>query len=363
MKTTPTAPKTIVLMKLFTPNYFRRISAAIATAFALWFSLPMGDAKETDKSCRACHDSLGIPHLAVSSPHSDFECIECHRHPLSARFHKGAKTVDEFKKVFPTIAADEIRLAEEQVFAVHKQCQACHETEFKTWSSSRHTFNYGNSFLNTAHNKMEQPIDDCLRCHAMFFNGSVDDIVTPLNNQGPWKMKKSGMASRLSIPCLSCHKIHPSEPPPAMLPSYKGLRVQTQITSSPFVGFYDRREKSFFPLSDLPHPKPNDGMASVPISKDIRIRNCYQCHAPGATHRVKTGDDKTPSGVHAGLSCLDCHNPHALSARDSCAKCHPRISHCKLDVAQMDTTAKTPAAKHNIHTVACADCHPKTDTP
>ena len=64
-------------------------------------------------------------------------------------------------------------------------------------------------------------------------------------------------------------------------------------------------------------------------------------------------------GVHEGLSCLACHLKHGQQTRASCANCHPRLSNCGLDVAKMDTTFNSTASGHNIHTVKCADCHPK----
>ena len=36
---------------------------------------------------------------------------------------------------------------------------------------------YARSFLNREHNRMEAPMDDCLRCHAMFFEGTARDLV------------------------------------------------------------------------------------------------------------------------------------------------------------------------------------------
>lgn len=331
---------------------------AVVFAVATLFSSAMASGKEPDKSCRSCHDRLDVPHAGLASPHAGFDCQDCHRHALSPGFHRGGKSVVDLENKIPTLAADEIRLSEDQVFAVHKQCQSCHAAEFKQWTANRHALNYRQSFLNPAHNKMEPPINDCLRCHAMFFPGAIGDLVTPLNNQGPWKMKSSKMARHYSMPCLSCHQVHPAAPAPAALPRYASQRPAVSQKSSPFVGFYDRREKSFFPLSELPHPKLNAGETPVKISGDLRIRNCYQCHAPDATHGLGTSDDKTPRGVHAGLSCLDCHGAHALSARNSCAQCHPEISHCKLEVTRMDTSFRSSASKHDIHRVACQDCHP-----
>jgi hypothetical protein len=72
-----------------------------------------------------------------------------------------------------------------------------------------------------------------------------------------------------------------------------------------------------------------------------------------------SGDDRTAVGVHEGLSCLACHLKHGQQTRASCANCHPRLSNCGLDVEKMDTTFKDPKGGHNIHSVKCADCHPK----
>ncbi len=77
---------------------------------------------------------------------------------------------------------------------------------------------------------------------------------------------------------------------------------------------------------------------------------CYQCHAPripdtgtvAAAHhwgpQVGSGNDRTPMGVHEGLSCLSCHIGHDENATASCKTCHPQMSHCGIDVEKMDTT-------------------------
>jgi hypothetical protein len=73
--------------------------------------------------------------------------------------------------------------------------------------------------------------------------------------------------------------------------------------------------------------------------------------------QVGSGDDRTPLGVHEGLSCFSCHSGHNENARASCVTCHPQMSHCGLDVEKMDTTYANPASKHNVHWVKCVDCH------
>ena len=31
-------------------------------------------------------------------------------------------------------------------------------------------------------------MDDCLRCHSMHFEGSIRDLVTPVDTHGPWRL-------------------------------------------------------------------------------------------------------------------------------------------------------------------------------
>ena len=70
-----------------------------------------------------------------------------------------------------------------------------------------------------------------------------------------------------------------------------------------------------------------------------------------------SGDDRTPMGVHEGISCVACHNGHDENTRASCKTCHPQMSNCGLDVEKMDTTYANSASAHNIHWVKCTDCH------
>ena len=106
-----------------------------------------------------------------------------------------------------------------------------------------------------------------------------------------------------------------------------------------------------------------EGARSVKMSPDARQSICYQCHAPLADMQAGTGDDRTPLGVHEGLSCLACHEKHGQATRQSCANCHPRLSNCGLDVEKMDTSFLNPKSRHDVHRVKCGDCHPKGVPP
>ncbi len=120
----------------------------------------------------------------------------------------------------------------------------------------------------------------------------------------------------------------------------------------------DSRQPSLSPCGELPLPRVYEGERAVKISPDQRQALCYQCHAPLAMAQVRSGDDRTPIGVHEGLSCLACHLKHGQQTRASCRTCHPQLSNCGIDVETMDTTFKDKTSRHNIHSVKCADCHP-----
>jgi hypothetical protein len=173
----------------------------------------------------------------------------------------------------------------------------------------------------------------------MFFEGHIEDLVTPVSSTGPWHLKDPAKAKQAAIPCMACHQIH-----------------------SPTAGFhsshlYIRREKTSFGDELLPITPMLRGERTVEVSPDPRQRLCTQCHAPNAFRQAGSGDDRTPTGVHEGLSCLDCHSSHNNSAKQSCATCHPAFSNCGINVEQMDTTFRDPGSKHNIHSMDCGDCH------
>jgi hypothetical protein len=124
-----------------------------------------------------------------------------------------------------------------------------------------------------------------------------------------------------------------------------------------------------FAVRLLSLPQLSDGPRAMRISPDQRQALCYQCHAPrqpeantvaAANHygpQFGSGDDRTPIGVHEGISCLACDAGHNENATASCKTCHPQMSHCGIDVEKMDTTFANAKSAHNIHWVRCTDCH------
>ena len=98
----------------------------------------------------------------------------------------------------------------------------------------------------------------------------------------------------------------------------------------------------------------------VEHSKDPGSDLCKQCLAPNAYHHVGTEDDRTPVGIHEGISCIVCHDPHSNTAQNACNKCHTDVSpNCELDVRTMNTTYLNAESPNNIHRITCTSCHNK----
>jgi hypothetical protein len=293
------------------------------------------------------------------SPHYNANCTDCHQAGISDKLRHvrvhifGGKT-------------DEIHLREADVRGMMTKCQGCHQHEYASWHAGPHSVTYSAIFTDAKHNTKRRLMDDCFRCHGMYFDGAVRDIVQPQNTTGPWHLTQPELAGEPTIPCQSCHWIH-REGAPLSKPSDRISVVGIAVRDS--LAFYDRREEMHFRAASLAIPKLYDGARKLKISSDPRQAVCYQCHAPRRPDtnsiaaaanwgpQAGSGDDRTPVGVHEGLSCVACHNGHNESARASCASCHPALSNCDQDVERMDTTFADAKSKHNIHWVKCEDCH------
>lgn len=314
----------------------------------------------TGSYCSNCHEIRPSHATWAASAHREMACKECHGTLLGNGLHSLRENALRAFRHVQKAEHDHIALDEGQVLAVMERCRNCHRQQAADWKSSGHSMTYASVFLNPAHNRVEQINDDCLRCHGMFFRGTVREIVAPLSTQGPWTLRDPALRDRAAIPCLACHRIHmPGDT--AQAPDYenpRGIGAARESRARP-VAFYDRREETSFSLEELPTPRMVHKGQPVLVSPDPRERLCTQCHAPNAWHTTGTGDDRTPRGVHEGLSCLACHATHALDAKAACRNCHPALSNCGLEVTKMDTTLRSANSPHNIHTVACVDCHPK----
>ena len=292
-----------------------------------------------NNTCASCHEMTRVHSAWSASSHRTLHCRNCHGGSLTLDVHALRAHVNRVVQHFRRSPDQPIRLRERDVLALQEACRACHPQSFADWQSSRHGATYARIFLNTQHNQNEQLAADCLRCHGMFFDGYIEDLITPISTNGPWALKQAAKAGQPAIPCLACHQVH-----------YPAAGFQS-------AQLYVRREQAFLAADLLPIMAITQVDRAVKVSPDPRQRICAQCHAPSAFRQLGSRMDRTPSGVHEGLSCLDCHASHSNSAKASCAACHPSDSHCGLDVEAMDTSFHATGSKHNIHFVACGDCH------
>lgn len=334
---------------------------AILTA---WVTPAYSQVTTPETTCGGCHEIESSSVSWSRSGHRDFHCKECHGAALTNGLHSLKEKAMMVIRHFAGPSADHIRLTEKQVVEISNNCKRCHGTEYSQWISGGHSTTYASIFLNSSHNSTEQLNADCLRCHGMFYGGTIEELVTPLRLVGPWKLKNPEQGPWPAIPCLACHKLH-REGLPAIRADYaepKNIFYARDSTVTP-AAWYDRYEKTHVDAADLPALRLFDGDRAVRVADDPRQRICVQCHAPNAFHQAGSGDDRTPRGVHEGLSCLACHEGHSNDSRRSCRNCHPAISNCQLDVTKMNTTFADRRSPHNIHFVGCTDCHVKGIPP
>jgi hypothetical protein len=311
------------------------------------------------KACARCHE-IWQPYTDWhASAHRNVPCSACHGDvfTLDAGFHLNniRRLVSHLRGNLP----EHVRLRTKDALQVSGRCRNCHEGEYAGWAASSHSATYAEIFLDKKHNRQQHLMDDCLRCHGMHFEGGIRDLVTPINTTGPWRLSKPELAGRPVILCLTCHQMH-REGPTLSRAAVKAVNASArEEINRPSLALFDRRELDHVPVESLSLPQMRQAARAVKISPDTRQALCYQCHAPLASLEVGSGDDRTPVGVHEGLSCLACHEKHGQTTRASCSTCHPQLSNCGLDVEKMDTTFRSTTSPHNIHFVKCTDCHTK----
>lgn len=305
------------------------------------------------EGCAKCHEIRGNRDSWHSASHRKINCTSCHASSLAGNLRRA------YVHALYT-PAERIHLRTEDISQVLDRCRGCHSQEFARWKSGPHSSTYARFLTNKDHNTKRLLMDDCFRCHGMHFSGAIQDAVQPVSTTGPWSISTKSLANEPAIPCLGCHAVHRDGAP---LDKPEQRLGRTQEVIRPSVAFFDRRTQMNISAALLPVPPMLDGARTVKMSPDQRQALCYQCHAPLSTMQVATGDDRTPIGVHEGLSCMSCHEKHGQDTRASCATCHPRLSNCGRDVEKMDTTFASSTSKHDIHRVKCADCHPNGVPP
>jgi hypothetical protein len=347
------------MKKSTTRIIFRTFLAIIVILLLFTGSYTGWNAARPENSCASCHEIHPSVGTWANSAHSEISCFKCHGTALENGWHSlSEKTQMVFTHLQNKPFPEDIRMSENQLLETMERCVQCHQNEYANWMASGHSATYTDIFLHEGHNSTEQLNYDCLRCHGMFYEKTTDDLVEPISTKGPWQLKDVEMADKPTMPCMACHEIH-STGSPSKRPDYASpnLIFYSRAMQNNSVGFYARHEKMHFNLANLPHPIILNGKDTVQTPSDPVYRLCVQCHAPSVWHQLGQGDDRTPAGVHEGLSCSACHAPHSNYQRNSCEKCHPGVSNCGIDVRTMNTTFLSPASPNDIHRVACTDCH------
>ena len=319
------------------------------------------NAARPQKSCASCHEISPSVETNMTSAHRNIKCSQCHGTALSNGIHSVREKVNMlFTHIGESKQNEEIRMSEAQIVEIMNRCEGCHRTQFADWKSGGHSVTYQRIFMNETHNKMEKPYWDCFRCHGMYYEGNITTLMEPLDNVGPWHFKDPKQADVPVIPCLACHEIHSENTtrvPAAKYEDPSKLFYERDARNIPF-GLFLRADQMFLRADYFTPPPMYHNGVEVDAPSDLDYRLCVQCHSPDWRHETGTQDDRTPIGVHEGLTCNSCHKPHSNDPRGSCSECHPAISNCNLDVTTMNTTYASADSPHNIHSVACADCHP-----
>ncbi len=298
--------------------------------------------------CESCHEIRPLVDNWKVSTHRNVPCTGCHEYSTVRNVQRAVAHMRGNVPEQPHVGMADLP-------AIIEKCKGCHQQQYAEWKAGPHGATYTRIFTNADHNRKRELMNDCFRCHGMHFEGSIGELVQPVDTRGPWRLVKPDMANAPAMPCMACHSMHSAGAPSSKPDQRSGLK---QSVMKPSLALFDRRSRMAASARWLALPAMLDSGRAVKMSPDARQGLCYQCHAPLAANEVASGDDRTPVGVHEGLSCFACHQGHQQNTRASCATCHPRLSNCGIDVEKMDTTFGDPKSRHNVHTVKCLDCHP-----
>jgi len=313
-----------------------------------------------ERTCASCHEIVPSLKIWQQSAHREVRCVDCHGSAMGNGLHSLKEKSGMFFSHFrEDVRSHKVGLNEAETLEVMQACIKCHRDEYTSWQAGGHSATYADIFLNEKHNSMERPYPDCFRCHGMYYDGTIADLVEPISTTGPWLLKQPEKASQPVIPCLACHPIHMENETmahPGSMDDPSSIFYEREERNA-LTGLYLRSDRMHLRADLLRKPDIYNGEETVLVSDDPLQRICIQCHSPNWAHQAGTEDDRTPTGVHEGLSCRACHRGHSNDPRNACKTCHPAVTSCGRDVMTMNTTYFKSDSPNNIHSMECTDCH------
>lgn len=285
-------------------------------------------------TCVSCHEIRGAKEGWAHSAHTNVSCKACHGGTASsvdALCDNVRRAWKHVTKAPREVLRKDMPLSEAQVDRMSAACGKCHREEYANWARSGHSAPISKFLTDEAHNAAWKLADQCLRCHGMFLEGNACDILSRVSAEGRfarvqtaeelprlWYFKNPQQGRRAAVPCLACHRGHPM----------RGDDPAAKFRAQGSVAFYSRAERLYFEpwqlyLQNVATTRiPNSEL--IKQSADPKRKLCQQCHAANAYARVGSGDDRTPTGVHEGISCVACHGAHCNDPRKSCGACHSK---------------------------------------
>lgn len=311
-----------------------------------WGGYTTWNLSDPKNTCAQCHEVAPSHAEWVNSAHAGVKCIECHGTALSNGIHSiKEKTGMMVTHIKGEKRNEDIYLTEDQRLEIVNRCIACHRAEHAGWLAGGHAVSYKEIFMDSNHNTMEKPYWDCFRCHGMFYDGNIHDLMS-LDSEHPtdWHIKDKKQENKPTITCLSCHQIHTPNPVSEKYISMTDT-IKSAIPRNPKTAIYLRAEKMHLRSDYLTPVTLKDGAEKVNMALDPNTLLCMQCHSPNYAHAAGTEDDRTPVGVHEGISCIACHKPHSGETRQSCMECHPSLTQKEIDRVYANPHKTLPSAK------------------
>lgn len=301
------------------------IAIAVAGFLTIAISYVAWNRMDPDFTCALCHEIRPSCVSWKNSVHADISCTQCHGTALSDGFTSLSEKARMVYVHFTRKKTNEdLYLNESQVLAMADKCVECHKAEYTAWKSGAHSTTYRDIFMDVDHNKMEKPYWDCFRCHGAHYDGNIHDLMSLEGDATAWEIRDGKQAGRPTITCLTCHRMHGGQ---GKRIEYASLDKESrdklmQKTERPATALYLRAEKRHLPSDKLLKPTIYDGDSLVKVSDDPNTWLCMQCHSPNGRREAGTEDDKTPTGLYEGMSCLDCHNPHSNGLKNNYRNVH-----------------------------------------